>query len=120
MKSWKQALREDETANIVAAPVTGTKRKAVSILSPGPIRTAVPDHGPGRALPDRGICVAQDVSVDEAEIRSKYDAGALAKVSPAFQFCAPLVDPTAIFPYWASRPGSPYCSLLSSAIGHPC
>lgn len=47
MKAWKQALREDDTANIVAAPVAGTKRKAVSILAPGPAvlqnLTATPD-----------------------------------------------------------------------------
>ncbi|RDX46256.1 ku70-like protein [Lentinus brumalis] len=49
IKAWKQKLREDETANIVAAPVAGTKRKA-------------------------------DVSVDEAEIRSKWEAGALNKL----------------------------------------
>ncbi|KAI0750167.1 ku70-like protein [Daedaleopsis nitida] len=49
MKAWKQALQEDESANIVAAPIAGTKRKA-------------------------------DVSVDEAEIRSKYEAGTLAKL----------------------------------------
>ena len=31
MKAWKQALREDDTANVVAAPAAaGTKRKAVS------------------------------------------------------------------------------------------
>ncbi|KAI0682970.1 ku70-like protein [Cerioporus squamosus] len=49
IKAWKQAIQEDETANIVAAPVAGTKRKA-------------------------------DVSVDEAEIRSKWEAGALNKL----------------------------------------
>ncbi|RPD54794.1 ku70-like protein [Lentinus tigrinus ALCF2SS1-7] len=49
IKAWKQAVHEDETANIVAAPVAGTKRKA-------------------------------DVSVDEAEIRSKWEAGALNKL----------------------------------------
>ncbi|KAI1792117.1 ku70-like protein [Ganoderma leucocontextum] len=49
MRAWKQALREDESANIVAVPLAGSKRKA-------------------------------DVSVDEAEIRSKYEAGALAKL----------------------------------------
>ena len=36
MKAWKQALREDDTANVVAAPVAGTKRKAVSILASTP------------------------------------------------------------------------------------
>ncbi|KAI0788279.1 ku70-like protein [Fomes fomentarius] len=49
IKAWKQELQKDETANIVAAPLAGSKRKA-------------------------------DVSVDEAEIRSKYDAGTLAKL----------------------------------------
>ncbi|EJF59137.1 ku70-like protein [Dichomitus squalens LYAD-421 SS1] len=49
IKAWKEELREDESANIVSAPLAGSKRKA-------------------------------DVSVDEAEVRSKYEAGALAKL----------------------------------------
>ncbi|TBU27758.1 ku70-like protein [Dichomitus squalens] len=49
IKAWKEELREDESANIVSAPLAGSKRKA-------------------------------DISVDEAEVRSKYEAGALAKL----------------------------------------
>ncbi|KAF8885484.1 SPOC like C-terminal domain-containing protein [Infundibulicybe gibba] len=48
IKSWKLALLNDESADVVVA-TTGSKRKA-------------------------------DVGVDEAEIRSQYDGGALAKV----------------------------------------
>ncbi len=51
---------------------------------------AVPDQSTGLASPHRGIYAAQDVSVDEAEIRSKYDAGTLAKVSPITRHQLPI------------------------------
>ncbi|KAM5544081.1 hypothetical protein V8D89_002267 [Ganoderma adspersum] len=67
MRAWKKALREDESANIVAAPLAGSKRKAAVELG---VRFRMPLNAH----------YLQDVSVDEAEIRSKYEAGALAKL----------------------------------------
>ena len=115
MKAWKQALREDDTANVVAAPAAaGTKRKAVS-GRPVPSRSPRADRAPGRVLPDRGTCAAQDVSVDEAEIRSKYEAGALAKVRPRAQcsffparaFCCARASHRHIAAFGGSAPGMP-------------
>jgi ATP-dependent DNA helicase 2 subunit 1 len=65
MKEWKRALLTDESANVVPV-TTGSKRKAVR----APVSMV-------RLSADR---TTQDVSVDEAEIRSKHEAGALAKV----------------------------------------
>lgn len=65
MKEWKRALVNDESANAVVV-TTGTKRKAV------------------RASFDVRLCAehaVQDISVDEAEIRSKHEVSALGKVS---------------------------------------
>ena len=45
--------------------------------------------------------------MDEAEIRSKYESGTLAKVSPSFPLCLPPANPTAILPNMGVRPGSP-------------
>jgi ATP-dependent DNA helicase 2 subunit 1 len=65
MKEWKRALVNDESANAVVV-TTGSKRKAVRTFV-GVRHSA--DHA------------TQDVSVDEAEIRSKHEAGALGKAS---------------------------------------
>jgi ATP-dependent DNA helicase 2 subunit 1 len=63
---WKSAVNNDESANVTVA-TTGSKRKAVRLLQAFPNLKMIP-------------FIYQDVTVDEAEIRSKYDAGTLAKV----------------------------------------
>lgn len=67
MKEWKAALAEDSSVNLVV-PASGSKRKAVGVL---PI------------LFNQSIdlrLALKDVTVNEAEIRSKYDSGTLEKV----------------------------------------
>ena len=77
-------LLKDESANMVIVPASksGTKRKAVS-----PRR-----HRVGRLIQFR-MLFFQDVNVDEAEIRSKYENGTLAKVRSKF------IDTPLLFPY---------------------
>jgi len=65
MKDWKIALVNDDSANTVI--VTGSKRKAVSSLG------SLVDPG------NRNL-ILQDITVDEAEIRSKHDDDLLGKV----------------------------------------
>lgn len=72
MKAWKQAVENDDTSSIVDTPVaTGSKRKAVSVI------LVLSD--PQSSLYTPLFC--QDVSVNEAEIRSHWESGTLAKVS---------------------------------------
>ena len=68
VRAWKEALVRDESAERVVA---GTKRKAVSL--------GVRAWLVGSA--DWARWFVQDVGVDEAEVRSKYEAGALGKAS---------------------------------------
>lgn len=61
MRAWKKALREDESANIVAAPLAGSKRKAVSIHAPrtplaGAPCSACLGRRAGRPFPDAAKC----------------------------------------------------------------
>jgi ATP-dependent DNA helicase 2 subunit 1 len=67
MEEWKDLVRKDPTANVVVV-TTGSKRKPASV--------AYYYSFPARMLM---LCL-QDVNVEEAEIRSKYDSGTLAKV----------------------------------------
>lgn len=58
MRAWKKALREDESANIVAVPLAGSKRKAVSIhapRTPPPCRACLGRRA-GRSFPDAAKC----------------------------------------------------------------
>lgn len=69
MKAWKEAVSSDSKAKEIDSSIgTGLKRKAVSRAT--------------SFLRER-LCqrLTQDVSVDEAEIRSKYESGQLIKVS---------------------------------------
>ncbi|OBZ72522.1 ATP-dependent DNA helicase II subunit 1 [Grifola frondosa] len=56
MKKWKETLLQDESANTVIV-TAGSKRKALMTLR-----------------------ITQDISVDEAEIRSKHEVGMLGKL----------------------------------------
>lgn len=75
MKLWKDALNQDESADHVIIP-TGSKRKAVSMSA--------------MHLVIASETQSQDVSVDEAELRSRWDAGTVDKVRGCKNF--PMSD----------------------------
>jgi hypothetical protein len=79
IKQWKTLLLEDDSYQVPteAQTVVGSKRKAVRwFLVVGPLRSLT--------MPMLIIYyICQDVSVDEAEIRSKWEEGQLNKVCSA-------------------------------------
>jgi hypothetical protein len=69
MRAWKEDLLNDNSVSHLP-PTTGSKRKAVRTHDP--ILTRLLVHN-----------APQDTTVDEAEIREKYNSGTLGKVTPS-------------------------------------